>query len=88
MDVLDNRAPDGFNCHKCGHLLDREDENIGDSSGQKTLSRLSDQLNSIIKLLQQIDKVYIPEYAILPCYKPGNKANVCYVKQRLRKRFF
>ncbi|KAI9780035.1 MAG: hypothetical protein M1839_007017 [Geoglossum umbratile] len=61
MDVLDNPAPDGFNCHKCGHLLDREDENVGDSSGQKTLSRLFDQLNSIIKLLQQIDEVYIPD---------------------------
>ncbi|KAH0538147.1 hypothetical protein FGG08_005255 [Glutinoglossum americanum] len=61
MDVLDNPAPDGFNCHRCGHLLDREDENVGDSSGQRTLSRLFDQLNSIIKLLQQIDEVYIPD---------------------------
>ncbi|KAH0558936.1 hypothetical protein GP486_004442 [Trichoglossum hirsutum] len=73
MDVLDNPAPDGFNCHKCGHLLDREDENIGDSSGQRTLSRLFDQLNSIIKLLQQIDEVYIPEYVNALRGSLGNK---------------
>jgi hypothetical protein len=71
MDVLDNPAPDGFNCHKCGHLLDREDENVGDSSGQRTLSRLFDQLSSIIKLLQQIDEVYIPEYANPPAINLG-----------------
>jgi transcription initiation factor TFIIE subunit alpha len=75
MEVLDNASSEGFNCHKCGHLLEHEDENVGDSSGQRTLTRLGGQLNSIINLLQQIDDVIIPEY-VHPCHIPGSNTDI------------
>jgi transcription initiation factor TFIIE subunit alpha len=59
--VLDNVMPEGFGCHKCGHLLDRVEESTVQTGGQRKVSRLMSQLDKIIKLLQQIDESFIPE---------------------------
>ncbi|KAI9702470.1 MAG: hypothetical protein M1836_000950 [Candelina mexicana] len=61
MEVLDNVGPQGFLCHKCEFLLEREDETEGDRGGNEKLSRFMGQMAGLLDLLPQIDQVIIPE---------------------------
>ncbi|KAM3452981.1 hypothetical protein MY3296_004084 [Beauveria thailandica] len=59
LEVLDSHGPNGFICHRCGHILTFEaDRNAG---GHEQSTRLNDQFKFISDLLQKIDNVHIPE---------------------------
>ncbi|KAK2797921.1 hypothetical protein FQN50_009017 [Emmonsiellopsis sp. PD_5] len=64
LEVLSRVGPDGFECHKCGATLDRADEVKGgagpDRSGHEKNSKLMAQLDTMLKLLKQIDSVEVP----------------------------
>ncbi|KAI9826366.1 MAG: hypothetical protein M1832_000283 [Thelocarpon impressellum] len=60
LEVLDNIGPMGFLCHKCGALLQR-DENIAGDGGHEKQSQLNSQLKPLLDLLPQIDDVFIPD---------------------------
>ena len=59
LEVLDNVGPVGFECHRCGGLLEREPD-IGDSTGHAKQSKLMSQLDGLLKMLQQVDSEDIP----------------------------
>lgn len=59
MEVLDNVGPVGFECHRCGGLLEREPD-TGDSTGHAKQSKLMSQLEGLLKMLQQVDSEDIP----------------------------
>lgn len=61
MEVLDSIGANGFNCHKCGASLERDDENVGDGGGHEMQSKLMKQLEPLLALLPRIDEVVIPE---------------------------
>ncbi|KAM3529981.1 hypothetical protein NHJ13051_001588 [Beauveria bassiana] len=59
LEVLDSHGPNGFICHRCGHILTFEaDRNAG---GHEQSTRLNDQFKFMSDLLQKIDNVHIPE---------------------------
>ena len=60
LEVLDRVVPMGFECHRCGGLLEREELNAGDATGHEKQSRLMSQLESLLGMLQQIDSEDIP----------------------------
>lgn len=59
LEVLDKPCPTGFECHRCGGLLEREPD-AGDSTGHAKQSRLMSQLEGLLKMLQQVDSEDIP----------------------------
>lgn len=59
LEVLDNVGPIGFECHRCGGLLEREPD-VGDSTGHAKQSKLMSQLDGLLKMLQQVDSEDIP----------------------------
>ena len=59
LEVLDNVGSIGFECHRCGSLLEREPE-TGDSTGHAKQSRLMSQLEGLLKMLQKVDSEDIP----------------------------
>ena len=59
LEVLDSAGPIGFDCHRCGGLLDREPD-AGDSTGHAKQSKLMSQLVGLVKMLQQVDSEDIP----------------------------
>lgn len=60
LEVLDKPSPLGFECHRCGGLLEREEAHAGDSTGHAKQSRLMNQLDGLLKMLQQVDSQDIP----------------------------
>ena len=60
LEVLDSVGPEGFECHRCGHILDREESTAGTSTGHEKQSRLMSQLDGLLKMLQQVDSQEIP----------------------------
>ena len=62
LEVLDKFGPMGFECHRCGGLLEREELSAGDASGHEKQSRLMSQLEGLLGMLQQIDQEDIPNY--------------------------
>lgn len=60
LEVLDKVGPMGFECHRCGGLLEREEPRAGDTTGHEMQSRLMSQLDRFIRMLQQIDNQDIP----------------------------
>ena len=50
----------GFLCHRCDGLLERDERSAGDSTGHEKQSKLMSQLETLLKLLQQIDSEDIP----------------------------
>jgi len=60
LEVLDKFGPMGFECHRCGGILEREEQNEGDSTGHEKQSRLMSQLDGFIKMLQKVDSQDIP----------------------------
>ncbi|KAI9853017.1 MAG: hypothetical protein M1838_002796 [Thelocarpon superellum] len=61
LEVLDNIGPEGFLCHRCGGLLQRDESVAGDRGGHEKQSKLNSQLKPLLELLPQIDDVFIPE---------------------------
>lgn len=61
MEVLDNPGPNGFNCHKCGFTLERDEESAANKGVHEKQSRLMKQLEPLLALLPQIDGAFIPE---------------------------
>ncbi len=61
MEVLDNAGPEGFYCHKCSALLERDDDTVADRGGHEMQSKLMKQLEPLLVLLPRIDEVVIPE---------------------------
>jgi transcription initiation factor TFIIE subunit alpha len=61
LEVLDNVVADGFACHNCGETLGRIEESGIRTGGQQKVSRLMNQLDGIIRLLQKIDEVFVPD---------------------------
>ncbi|KAM5454282.1 hypothetical protein MaudCBS49596_002298 [Microsporum audouinii] len=63
LEVLSSVGPDGFECLRCNNTLSTVDEVEGagaDRSGHEKNSKLMAQLDSILKLLIQIDSTDIP----------------------------
>ena len=60
IEVLDKVGPEGFECHRCGGLLERDERAAGEATGHEKHSKLMSQLNTLLKLLQQIDEEEIP----------------------------
>lgn len=60
MEVIDKFGPLGFECHRCGGLLEGEDHSSGDLGGHEKQSTLMNQLDSLLKMLQQVDSEVIP----------------------------
>ncbi|KAJ5232996.1 hypothetical protein N7468_005952 [Penicillium chermesinum] len=57
-------SEEGFECQNCGHILERTEDVKGvegtDRTGHEKNSKLMAQLDSMLKLLKQIDSVEIP----------------------------
>lgn len=60
LEVLDKVGLMGFECHRCGGLLEREELSAGDATGHEKQSRLMSQLEGLLKMLQQVDLEDIP----------------------------
>ena len=61
LEVLSNIGYDGnFMCQTCDNVLKRDNQSTGDSAGHEKQSRLMSQLNSFLKLMQEIDSKDIP----------------------------
>ena len=60
LEVLDKVGPMGFECHRCGGLLEREEPNAGDATGHEKQRRLMTQLEKVLSMLQQVDSEDIP----------------------------
>lgn len=60
FEVLDKVGPTGFECHRCGGLLEREEADAGESTGHAKQSKLMSQLGPLLKMLQQVDSEDIP----------------------------
>src|SRR5436190_17479265 len=63
LEVLDKFDPSvqGFRCHKCDHILERDDESALDRGGHEKHRRVMSQLRPILELLQQIDESFIED---------------------------
>ncbi|KAG2411728.1 hypothetical protein HFD88_009284 [Aspergillus terreus] len=64
LDVLSLYSDEGFECQNCGAILERTEDVKGaegiDRTGHEKNSKLMAQLDSMLKLLKQIDSVEIP----------------------------
>ena len=61
MEVLDSVGTSGFLCHRCGSLLQQNEQAAGNTHGHEKSSKLMTQLDKPLKLLQQIDSEDIPQ---------------------------
>jgi transcription initiation factor TFIIE subunit alpha len=59
MEVLDSVGSEGFVCQRCGSLLDRSKER--EAPGHQQLSRMNNQFKFMTDMLQEVDKVVVPE---------------------------
>ena len=60
--MLDKISPRGdFLCHRCNFILESNEEEEGESGGHEKQSKLMDQLDGLLKLLQRIDLEDIPK---------------------------
>ncbi|KAB8242528.1 transcription factor TFIIE complex alpha subunit [Aspergillus flavus] len=64
LDVLSLYSEEGFECQNCGAILERTEDVKGaegiDRTGHEKNSKLMAQLDTMLKLLKQIDSVEIP----------------------------
>ena len=60
IEVLDKFGPEGFECHRCGGVLERDERAAGEATGHEKHGKLMSQLSTLLKLLQQIDEEDIP----------------------------
>ncbi|KAL8815616.1 MAG: hypothetical protein Q9223_005258, partial [Gallowayella weberi] len=61
MEILDSVGPMGFLCHRCGAVLEREEQTPGDATGSEKQVKLAAQLDRVLKLLIEIDNSTIPK---------------------------
>ena len=61
LEVLDKGSLEGFLCHRCDGLLERDEPADGESGGHEIQSKLMGQLQKLLKLLQQVDSAEIPQ---------------------------
>ena len=61
FEVLDSSGPNGFLCHRCGALLQQNENAAGNPHGHEESSKLMTQLDKLVKLLKQIDSEDIPQ---------------------------
>ena len=64
LEVLDSVGMNGFECHRCGGILDRAANGAGDTAamaGHEKQALLHKQIEKIVRLMQQIDSQEIPE---------------------------
>ncbi|KAL8952868.1 MAG: hypothetical protein Q9222_001226 [Ikaeria aurantiellina] len=61
LEVLDGAGPEGFVCHRCGGILEREEHAASDATGSEKQIKLAAQLSRVLKLLQEIDNTTIPK---------------------------
>jgi transcription initiation factor TFIIE subunit alpha len=63
FQVLNYDNDDGFSCEKCGTTLEEttQAKNATGMFGHETHSRLMDQLSKILSLMQQVDRLKVPE---------------------------
>jgi transcription initiation factor TFIIE subunit alpha len=60
LDVLDSVSADGrFTCRRCGAFLERSQEK--EAPGHQQLSRMNNQFKFMTDMLQQVDRVVVPE---------------------------
>ncbi|KAG8531483.1 uncharacterized protein KY384_003112 [Bacidia gigantensis] len=60
LEVIDKYGPMGFECHRCGGLLEREEKKEGEETGHEMEARLHEQTKRIVGMLKQIDSQEIP----------------------------
>ena len=60
LEVIDNIGDEGFYCHRCGHLLDTQEEASGPAENE-SMKRMNDQLGKIVALMRHIDSTSVPE---------------------------
>lgn len=60
FEVLDRVGPMGFECHRCGSLLERQEPDAWDLTGHAKQSKLMSQLDGLLKMLQRVDSEDIP----------------------------
>ena len=61
LEVLDKVGPMGFECHRCDALLEREERQEGEASGNEMQAKLNNQLKQFLQMLHQIDLEDIPK---------------------------
>lgn len=59
MEVLDSVSARGFTCQRCGSVLEQAKER--EAPGHQQLSRMNNQFKFMTDMLQEVDKVVIPE---------------------------
>ncbi|KAK3359784.1 transcription initiation factor TFIIE-like protein [Lasiosphaeria hispida] len=59
MEVLDSVSAAGFICQRCGFVLERSKER--EAPGHQQLSRMNNQFKFMTDMLQEVDKVVVPE---------------------------
>jgi len=59
MEVLDSVSTAGFICQRCGDVLERSKER--EAPGHQKLSRMNNQFKFMTDMLQEVDKVVVPE---------------------------
>ncbi len=59
MEVLDSVSAAGFTCQRCGNVLERSEER--EAPGHQQLSRMNNQFKFMTDMLQEVDKVVVPE---------------------------
>jgi transcription initiation factor TFIIE subunit alpha len=59
LEVLDSFSPQGFTCGRCGEVLERSQER--EAPGHQQLSRMNNQFKFMTDLLQEVDRVGVPE---------------------------
>ena len=60
LEVLDRGTPEGFECHRCDALLERDDRAAG-ATGHEKHGRLMSQFERLLTLMQEIDNADIPK---------------------------
>ncbi|KAL2156952.1 hypothetical protein VTH06DRAFT_1618 [Thermothelomyces fergusii] len=59
LEVLDSVSPAGFTCQRCGTVLELSKEK--ETPGHQQLSRMNNQFKFMTDMLQEIDRVVVPE---------------------------
>ena len=60
LEAMDKSTPMGFECHRCGGMLEPQEREEGQSTGHEKQSRLMSQLDGLISMLRKIDLQDIP----------------------------
>ncbi|KAF4553366.1 TFIIE alpha subunit-like protein [Elsinoe fawcettii] len=61
LEVMDTQTAMGeFLCHRCGHVLQEEEDNDGPAENE-SMKRMNNQLSKIVDLMRKIDSANVPE---------------------------